>query len=79
MRFKKLLELVEKYNQKYSAENYRTLEICGITEIYMYLKSKNGKKLACISKEGISFADEGIFFIHKEMKLLLKIMYLIRS
>ncbi|MDN2452238.1 hypothetical protein [Lactobacillus sp. UCMA15818] len=79
MRFKKLLKLVKKYNQKYSAKNYRTLEVCGTDEIYVYLKSKNRKEVACISRDGISFADEGIFFIYKELKLLLKIMRLIRG
>jgi hypothetical protein len=79
MKFKKLLGLVKKYNQKYSSENYRILEVYSADEIYMYLKSKNRKELACISKDGISFAYEGIFFIHKELKLLLKIMRLIRS
>ncbi|MFT8824379.1 hypothetical protein [Liquorilactobacillus mali] len=76
MKFKKLLGLVKK---EYSVENYRTLEVCGTDEIYVYLKSKNRKDIACISRDGISFADEGIFFVHKELKLLLKIMRLIRS
>ncbi|MCP9356706.1 hypothetical protein KBX49_01760 [Liquorilactobacillus satsumensis] len=79
MKFKKLLRLVKKYNQEYSVENYHTLEVCGTDEIYVYLKSKNRKEIACISRDGISFADEGIFFVHKELKLLLKIMRLIRS
>lgn len=57
--------------------SYRTLEICGTNEIYVYLKSKHGKKLTCISKDGISFTDESIFFINKELKLLLEIMCLI--
>lgn len=40
MKFKKLLGLVKKYNQKYSSENYRILEVYSADEIYVYLKSK---------------------------------------
>lgn len=75
----KLIKQVRKYNSTFASE-IQHLDLIFDEEIYANLRrKKTGVIIACISKGGISIAQDGIFFDLQELALLLRIGTLIRE